>query len=204
MAIKLDDIASWKLVPNGEALMLAGSGDDARRVRVDLNVEDKTWLYVSSVDLVVKDQFLAAVGPGLETVEFYAAGDLALSFAPASPDGKGSQVWVYTAEIDPNVAEVPDAVSFTEMHQRRARNPELEMMQLLARQNERRMDEKLAQMEAWMAEREERNVVNEEQAPAPARGAGDRAESGSGVVSGVDGADSGGGDGDGDDDAAAG
>lgn len=183
MAIKLDDIASWKLVLNGEALMLAGDTDDVRRVRIDLNVEDRTWIYVSSVDAVVKDQFLAAVGPGLETVEFYAAGDLAVSFVAASPDEKGSQVWVYTAELDPNVAEVPDAVSFTEMHQRRARNPELEMMQLLARQNERRMDEKLAQMEAWMAERDERNG-NAVQAPAPAGSTGDGKEGGAGGVSG--------------------
>lgn len=153
MAIKLDNLSCWKLVPPGEALMLPGETGDTRRIRIDLNCEDRTWLYVSGVDISADAQFLAAVGPGLETVEFYAGGELAVRFDPASPDEKASQVWVYTAEIDPNVSAVPDAVSFTEMHQRRARNPELEMMQLLARQNERRMEEQLARMEALLTER---------------------------------------------------
>lgn len=155
MTIKLDALASWKLVPQGEQLLLQNEAEADRRIRIDLNCEDKTWVYVSSAAWPEKHpRFVAAVGPGLETVEFYAGGDLAVSFAPASPDGKPSQVWLYTAELEPNVVEVPDAVSFTEIHQRRARNPELELMQFWARQNERRMDEKLARMEALVTEKE--------------------------------------------------
>lgn len=167
MAIKLDDLASWKLVPQGEVLTLAGELDDPRRIRIDLNCEDRTWVYVSAAQIKVDAQFVAAVGPGLDTIEFYAGGELAVRFAPASPDDKPSQVWVYTAEIEPNVAPAPDAVSFTEIHQRRARNPELEMMQLIARTNERRMDEKMAQLEALIAEKE--RVANVD--PGPVDGA---------------------------------
>lgn len=159
MTIRLDELASWKLVPKGEALLLPGDTDSIRRVRIHLNCEDRTWVYVASADIdAVEAQFVAAVGPGLETVEFHAGGDLAVKFVPGVPDGQRSQVWLYTAELEPNVSAVPDAVSFTEIHQRRARNPELEMMQLMARQNERRMDEKLARMEALLAERERTNV----------------------------------------------
>lgn len=155
MTIRLDALASWKLVPQGEALLLPSDVSETRRVRIDLNCEDRTWVYVASADIeAVEAQFVAAVGPGLETIEFHAGGDLAIKFVPGVPDGQRSQVWLYTAEIEPNVVEVPDAVSFTEIHQRRARNPELEMMQLIARQNERRMDERLAQMEALVARQE--------------------------------------------------
>lgn len=159
MTIRLDALASWKLVPLGEALLLPSDVAEPRRIRIDLNCEDRTWVYVASADIeAVEAQFVAAVGPGLETIEFHAGGDLAVKFIPGVPDGQRSQVWLYTAELEPNVSEVPDAVSFTEIHQRRARNPELEMMQLIARQNERRLDEKMAQLEALIAERENAHV----------------------------------------------
>ena len=157
MTIKLDALASWKLVPQGEALLLSSETESERRIRIDLNCEDRTWVYVTSAHFE-GEQFIAAVGPGLEKVEFYAGGELAVKFVPAVPEGRKAQVWVYTAELEPNVMEVPDSVSFTEIHQRRQRNPELEMMQLIARQNERRMDEKMAHLEALIAHREKINV----------------------------------------------
>lgn len=158
MTIRLDALASWKLVPKGEALLLPNDSEEPRRIRIDLNCEDQTWVYVAAGDLkTVQAQFLGVAGPGLETIEFYAGGDLAVTFAPSVPKDQESQVWLYTAEIEPNVTEVPEAVSFTEIHQRRARNPELEMMQLIARQNERRMDERIQQMEALIAGHERAN-----------------------------------------------
>lgn len=162
MTIKLDALTSWKLVPKGEALPLRGDLFGPRRIRLDLNCEDKTWIYVESDEIEaaqgVDAMFIAAVGPGLETVEFYASGDVVVRFVAAVPEDQKAQVWIYTAEIEPNVSAVPEAVSFTEIHQRRARNPELEYMQFIARQNERRMDEKLAQLDALLAEKEKANV----------------------------------------------
>ncbi len=203
MAIKLDALTSWKFVPAGEQLLLPSDSEDQRRIRIDLNCEDKTWLYVSYVDLeVVKAQFLAAVGPGLETVEFYAQGDIAVSFATAADDGQPSQVWLYTAELEPNVAEVPDAQSFTEIHQRRARNPELEMMQLIARQNERRMDEQMAHLAALIAKQKEVSDVDAGTSVGAAGSAGEAANGGgqpaSGEVAAGGGEPAGGAGGDGD------
>lgn len=157
MTIKLDELSCWTLVMPDESLKLFSDSDDYRRIRIDLNVEDQTWVYVSGKYIEkVKQQFIAAVGPGQETIEFFGRGDLEIGFMRSGSDLE-SQVWLYTAELEPNVSENPDAVSFTEMHQRRARNPELEMMQLIARQNEMRMEEKLARMEALLTKKEEKN-----------------------------------------------
>lgn len=159
MTIKLDALASWKLMAKGEALKLEGGSEDTRRIRIDVNCEDKTWVYAAAPDIEVEAQFLAAVGPGLETIEFFAGGDLLVTFAPAVPEERVSQVWVYTAEIEQNVVEVPDAVSFTEPYQRRAIDPHVAMMQLIARQNEERMERQIAAMSA-LVERNERATSN--------------------------------------------
>lgn len=183
MTVKLDLLRDWHRMPAGEALLLPSDHEDPRKISIDLNCEDQTWVYCSHGD-AEKPQFLAVAGPGLEEVVFWAAGDLAITFAPAVAKDQESQVWVYTAELEPNVGEVPDAVSFTEIHERRARNPELEMMQLIARQNERRMEEQLAQMEA-VAERLERaNNGTAGTSDGAAGAAGEQSEGGDGTSSG--------------------
>lgn len=174
MAIKLDELSCWKLLKRGENLLLPCDHDEPRRVRIDLNVEERTWIYVASEHIKAVDaQFVAAVGPGCETLEFWGQGDLAITFAPDAPEDHPAQVWLYTAEIEPNVSASDDAVSFTEIHQRRARNPELEMMQLIARQNERRLDEKMAHLEALISEKE-KQYVDTGEAPEPAGQSGEQ------------------------------
>lgn len=152
MTIRLDALDRWRLVAQGEILKLPGTVDGLRKVRLHLNCEDTTWVYVSYAELDgVAAQFLAVAGPGPETIEFHAEGDLLVSFAPGSPDGEPSQVWLYTAELEPNVEPNPNAVTFTEIMTRRARNPELEMMQAIARHNQRQMEATLDQQAANIA-----------------------------------------------------
>lgn len=144
MTIRLDGLSRWKAIQAGEQLRLAGDTDDTRRVRLQLNCEETTWVYCDYAELEGPAQFLAAVGPGPETIEFFARGDLVVSFHPSASEGEQPQVWLFTSELEPNVTPVHDAVSFTEIVTRRARNPELEMMQAIARHNQRQMDETLA------------------------------------------------------------
>lgn len=181
MTIKLDALSDWKLVPGGQQLLLPSDNEGHRRVRIDLNCEEQTRLYVDHVGNPDKEaQFVAVAGPGLETVEFFVQGDISVGFETSG----GAQIWIYTAELEPNVSEVPDAVSFTEIHQRRARNPELELMQFYARQNERRMDERLARMEELAAQKGVPANVDSGQTAPVAAGNGAKPVGGDGQVSG--------------------
>ena len=153
MTIRLDELAGWALMPVGEALKLAGDGrEDNRRVRLNLNCEVRTWVFAEHAGASLP-QFVGVVGPGCETLEFVVRGELAMNFVRAGGDGEGAapQVWVQTSELEPNVSTNPNSVSFTEIVARRARNPELEMMQAISRQNERRMREMLDAQAAGIA-----------------------------------------------------
>lgn len=149
MAIKLDELTGWRRIASGDVLTLASELADQRKVRVHLNCETQTWVYALHGDLE-EPQYVATAGPGCETIEFYVAGDVDMSFA-ADKEGL-AQIWVSSAELEPNVSPNPDAVSFTEMVQRRARNPELELMQALARQNQDRMNAVLEAQTAVLRE----------------------------------------------------
>lgn len=148
MTIRLDELSGWTLMGAGNSLALPCEHEENRRVRLNVNCEEPTWLYVDHGGSFVP-QFVAALPAGCETLEFVARGDLVVSFVT---DDAASQVWVQTSELEPNVVPNPNAVSFTEIVARRARNPELEMMQALARQNERRMRDMLEAQSRGIAE----------------------------------------------------
>lgn len=170
--IRLDELRGWKLIPQGKTLNLPADLEDLRLVRVHVNCEDQTWVYAAHADLPkgLEAQFIGSVGPGVETITFHVAGDVSLSFAPAVKEDQPSQVWVQTSEIEPNVSDWPEAVSFTEIMTRRARNSELEMMQAIARHNQRQMEAVLAEQAGQIAELRELATAKEkvnEPAPAP-------------------------------------
>lgn len=195
MAIKLDELTGWKRVPSGQVLNLSSELKDPRKVRVHFNCEDRTWVYARYGGNTGDPQYIATTGPGCETLEFFVAGDVELSFV-ADKEGL-AQIWVQSAELEPNVSSNPNAVSFTETVLRRARNPELELMQALARQNQDRMNAVLQQQTAVLRELQEerQRLVAETKTVQPASGLSSEASgsSGAGSQGGGGGASAGGG-----------
>jgi hypothetical protein len=187
MAIKLDELTGWKRIPSGQVLNLSSELKDPRKVRVHFNCEDRTWVYARYGGNTGDPQYIATTGPGCETLEFFVGGDVELSFV-ADKEGL-AQIWVQTAELEPNVSANPNAVSFTETVLRRARNPELELMQALARQNQDRMNAVLQQQTAVLRELQEerKKLVSEKPIEPVAASNGDKPQGGSGTGSQGDG-----------------
>lgn len=143
MTIKLGSLSRWALFPQG-ALTLAGREEGERRIRIQFNCEAETALY-RVVEGVEDQQLVVVVGPGAETVEFVAAGEVGL----IAVTREGAQVWYQTADTEPTHVEVLDPVIFTRIANRRHRNPEMEEMMFRMQQNmERRLAQTAGEIEA--------------------------------------------------------
>ena len=147
MTIKLHSLSRWALLPNDRRLVLDGGAvDHERRIRLSTNCNAETALYIKLAD--GEHRLLAVVPAGLETVEFSAAGRLEIE---SSAQGE-QEVWYQTADLEPTFVEVRDPVIFTELAQRRTRNPELEAMMYRMQINiERRMAEQASEHNAALA-----------------------------------------------------
>lgn len=146
--IRLQNVMTkWEKLEVGEVLSLRG--ENPRRVRIEFNCPAAARLDLvvqPSVDVTADDVgivFLAVVH-GYEVVEFSVPGPCHI--AVTSED----EVWFYTSDGDdsPQLFGV-ETVSFTKIMNRRARNPQLEMMMFRAEQN---MNRRLAMLEAEAAE----------------------------------------------------
>lgn len=127
--IDLSNLDKWIPLAEGQALRF--DLDIPRRVRLEVNTSTRTRF-----DLVNEDgetTFLANID-GHETLQFVVKGPWSLY----SDTEEGC--YIYTKELETTAVEVPDAVIFTKIASRRARNPELEyMMQKMAANLERRL-----------------------------------------------------------------
>lgn len=108
--------------------------DEPRKIRLEVLAEKEESLYVKDG----KDEpFYIGTFHGYDVVQFNVRG-------PCSIQATGAGVKVFTPEFQSHVIEIPDAVSFTRMVERRVRNPELERIELKMRQN---MEHRLRQVE---------------------------------------------------------
>ncbi|MDN2583397.1 hypothetical protein [Aquibium sp. ELW1220] len=144
MTIKLNDLNRWCWLDAQKALVLEGTRE--RRVRLHFNPEEPTRVYLLQPE---EQRFLACVMPGdVRTVEFSAAGTLRIVVDVRNTGG----VWMHTSETEPTFFEVPDPVIFTELAQRRHRNPELEEMMYRMQLNvERRLAQQAEEHAAHLA-----------------------------------------------------
>lgn len=161
MTIKLHSLSRWERLPNDKTLLLPGApGDGERRVRLQVNCSHETALYVH-VHEWGTSRLLAVVPAGLETVEFSASGLLEID---TSAQGD-QEVWYQTADIEPTHTIVRDPVIFTELAQRRHRNPELEEIMYRMQVNiERRLNQQAEEHQAAIARIARRN---DDAKPAP-------------------------------------
>jgi len=130
--IKLDSLDRWMHLKKGEVLTLAGNAP--RRIRLQVNSPKRSSLFIVNGDGELA--FLAAPD-GRDVVEFAAGGDVRLTT-------DDDDVYVYTAENEPTYTIIPDAVIFTKIAERSARNPDLEHMMYLQQVN---LDRRLAALQ---------------------------------------------------------
>lgn len=144
--INLKSLSRWKRLGKDEAIMFAGPSDRERRVRLVLNLAETTTFHLQGED--GEERFLTVAPAGVSTVEFYVAGKVGLMAEP------GKEVWFQSAEHEPTYVEVPDAVSFAKIRERRARNPELERVLFeVTRNAERRLAMQAAELTRSFEER---------------------------------------------------
>jgi hypothetical protein len=145
MTVTLNSLARWAVLAADEAVVFEGLDEAERRVRLNLNLEAVTTLFIGYPD--GSENLLVTVGPGLETVVFNVAG----SFKVYAENGSGI-VHYQSADLEPNYVEVVDPKIFTKIAQRRHRNPELEEMMYRMQANmERRLAAQTDEIEALYA-----------------------------------------------------
>lgn len=143
MVVRIHNVSKWAALQPGQLLELKGL--QPRKVRVELNCPAPT-----RVDLVEGDKTVfLCIAHGYEVVEFSAGQDVYLSCT--SED----EVWYFTNDGDVTAFDAPEAVSFTKIATRRARNPDLERIMFKAEQNALRREAALrSEFEAAMAARD--------------------------------------------------
>lgn len=136
--IKLNSLSRWRPLRPGDWIDLAGA--EERVIRLYVNSPGRALLYIDPDG--DEPRFLAAP-EGCEEVEFSASGVVRI--------GTSSQdVWVHTAELETTWTVFENAESYTGPMNRAARNPEVEMMMLLAQQN---IDRRMAALDQLIEEK---------------------------------------------------
>ena len=121
---RLFNVHKWFVLEAGKALNF--ENHLARRVRLDVNAPAPAQLFYVTGNGEVT--FLAAVS-GRDVIEFAShGGDFAIQC-------EGNDVWLYTIDGEDVSFSNPGAVVFTKIVERRARNPELELMQHMMNRN---------------------------------------------------------------------
>lgn len=120
---RLHNVDKWFEVEPGKAVNFGNP--DPRFVRLDVNCAGVAALYYSDGD--GETRFLARVS-GRDVIEFRSYGEFSITV-------DGSAVWMYTIDGEDISFSIPDAVKLTKLVERRARNPELELMRHMMNRN---------------------------------------------------------------------
>lgn len=141
MVVRIHNIGKWQKLET-EVLQLPGHG--RRKVKVHLNCAGDTRVDLVEVDRQDSPVTFLWAGRGMVEIEFTARGLVQL--VCTSPD----DVYFFTNERAGTAIKNIEAVSFTKIANRRARNPELEAIMWRAEIN---MNRRLAQLEEEMERR---------------------------------------------------
>lgn len=141
--LRVQSIKSWRRLEDG-ATHNFDENAEPRRVRLELNAAGTANLYLLDGD---GSAFFLGLITGRETIEF------------AMPGGtgglmvEGADVWFLTVDGDDTSFISADPTSFTKLVERKARNPEVEMMNALMQQNMKTMLETQANEFARLLDR---------------------------------------------------
>lgn len=163
---RLFNIDKWFVLESGKALNF--ENPLARRVRLDVNAPGPAQLFYVTGNGEIT--FLASVH-GRDVIEFAShGGDFAIQC-------EGNDVWLYTIDGEDTSFSNPGAVVFTKIVERRARNPELELMQHMMNRNlELRMEAQRRELEQLWHRREAAAAARAEQSAAASAAASARSE----------------------------
>lgn len=160
MVQRIFNVTKWKRLEEGQVITF--DNPRPRVVRLDVNSPGDSELYY--IDGAGEVSFLALVR-GRDIVEFTTDGAFQLSVS-------GNDCSIYTADGAITAHKAVDAVSFTRIVERRARNPEFERMQWEMMQNiNRRLEQQKNELEYTYRRRE--MARNAELAAAPVAGDSD-------------------------------
>lgn len=139
---RVHDVKKWKHVPAGGVMNFENTAP--RRIRLDVNTPGMAVLWYADGD---GETTLLAVVTGRDVIEFVTHG------GTFSIDVAGADIWVYTIDGEDLSFRHPDAVKFTEVIQRRARDPQAELMAYYMRHNMQVMlDQQRAEFDRMRAE----------------------------------------------------
>lgn len=140
---RLTNVDKWFILESGKTLNF--ENPLPRKVRLEVNAEGDARLYY--VDGNGETTFLALVR-GRDVIEFYNHGEFGVM-------ADGVDVWLYTIDGEDVSFEIPEAETFTKLVERRTRNPEVEMMQYMMKQNMQAMlDAQRSEMEQLLNRRD--------------------------------------------------
>jgi len=141
---RMYNLDKWSTLSGGDGLVFVNP--KPRTVRLEVKSIEKSPLFVVEPDTGLV-HFLALV-EGRDTLEFSSNGAFQLTTQ------EGHVVDVYTADGDDVSMKVVDPQSFTKVVERRARNPELEIIaSTMMRNMERRFEQQAYELEAMYARR---------------------------------------------------
>ena len=149
----------WGLLEPGKSVTIASTVEGVRSIRLRTNAPSPAALYVKQ-DGIPDAMFLARV-EGLDEIQFNLEGDYELVAV-------GGEVWFDTLDGSAAHVDAVETESFTRIVERRARNPELEIIERRMAENmERRMAMLTNSVSAILAEKD-REIVAARNAAAPA------------------------------------
>lgn len=154
----LTDLEKWRLVAGGIKFVRP----EPRRVRIEILAEEATSLFVDKV-------FIGYI-EGYEVIQFAVPGAFTLT-------AKGGPCKIWTPELEnAGAVEIPEAISFTKIMQRRTRNPELELMMKKMGDNMERRIAQVTRDAALQAALQARIAAREENQAAAERARAEEAE----------------------------
>lgn len=130
--LKIPSLKHWTLLPDGKSVNFEHSVE-SRRVRLDVNAAGTAQVY--HTDGNGQLTFLGLV-TGREVIEFATLADTSFAISTI-----GADLWFYSVDGADFSFERPEARSFTQLVERRQRNPEIEYMQYMMQANMNRMME---------------------------------------------------------------
>lgn len=125
MPIKLQNLDRWELLPEGQALELAGNM--FRKIKVEFNTEAPTAFMATESGA----EYFLGVIDGHDYVEFYANGTVTIAPAAATDNA----VWFYTADGDDHSHSIEGQKLFVKPMVREQRSAEMDAV--IARHAER-------------------------------------------------------------------
>ena len=139
-------VYDWRKLPFDSQAVILSDLTHQRSVRVRVNAPEPMALYLKQDD--IEEEIFLAYVIGLDEIQFEVLGSYSLI-------ARGGDVWFDTLDGSDQSVEPVEPASFTQIVERRVRNPEMELMERKMAENiERRLSDIYASMSTTLAAKE--------------------------------------------------